>query len=228
MGPDRITSACDSDRPVADGPVGQSFIIDPVGPRRMFSPCELNQTVTVGPVDQPFTTSLVGTHEGEPDCKRTDQISESPVGSTENLDRIKQTESPSRTDLAKSGIVNEPMAQPKTVVDENFQDVSDNIDDRGGRPRTGNDQNIFSDEDSFFFDRPVAGSPTVGDWLDGPSIINGIDVGRMVMREMANDEANFSADNDPGPVKRIARELRRAWARLSMQWPCGLYGLEFG
>ena len=46
----------------------------------------------------------------------------------------------------------EPMVQPRTVVDENFQDVSDNIDDRGGRPRTGNDQNIYSDEDSVFFD----------------------------------------------------------------------------
>ena len=76
------------------------------------------------------------------------------------------------------------MIPPRTVVDESFQDVSDNIDDRGGR-------------------------------LDGPSIINGINVGRMVieeMREMASDEANFSADNYPGPVKQIARELRRAWA----------------
>ena len=81
----------------------------------------------------------------------------------------------------------EPMVQPRTVVDGNFQDVSDNIDDRGGRPRTGNDQNIYSDEDSVFIDRPVAGSPTVGDWLDGPSIINGI----KEMREMASDDANF-------------------------------------
>ena len=32
------------------------------------------------------------------------------------------------------------------------------------------------------------------------------------MREMASDEVNFSADNYPGPVKLIARELRRAWA----------------
>ena len=30
-----------------------------------------------------------------------------------------------------------PMVQPRTVVDDNFQDVSDNIEDRGGRPRTG-------------------------------------------------------------------------------------------
>ena len=32
------------------------------------------------------------------------------------------------------------------------------------------------------------------------------------MREMSNDEANFSADNYPGPVKQIAMEIRRAWA----------------
>ena len=61
----------------------------------------------------------------------------------------------------------------------------------------------------FFSDRPVAGSA----WLDGPSIINGINVGRIEeMREMASDEDNFSADNYPGPVKQIAREIRRAWA----------------
>ena len=47
----------------------------------------------------------------------------------------------------------EPMVQPRPV-----QDVSNNIDDRGGRPRTGIDQNIYSDGDSVLFDRPVAGS----------------------------------------------------------------------
>ena len=51
---------------------------------------------------------------GEPDCKRTDQIFESPVGSTEILDRVKQTEGPSRTDFAKSGIVNEPASSGDT------------------------------------------------------------------------------------------------------------------
>ena len=107
VGPDSITSACDPDLPVADDPVGQSFITGPVGPRRMFSPYKLNQPVTVGPEDRPVTSGPVGTHEGEPDCKRTDQISERTVGSTEILDRVKQTESPSRTDIAKSGIVNE-------------------------------------------------------------------------------------------------------------------------
>ena len=115
VGPDRITSACEPDRPVADGPVGQSFIVGPVGPRRMFSTYELNQPVTVGPVDQPFTTSPVGIHEGKPDCNRTDQISESPVGSTEILDRVKQTEGPSQTDFAKSGIMNEPASSGDTL-----------------------------------------------------------------------------------------------------------------
>ena len=114
VGPDRITSACEPDRPVADGPVGQSLIVGPVGPRRMFSPYELNQPVTVGPVNQPFTTSPVGTHEGEPDCNRTDQISESPVGSTEILDRVEQTEGPGLTDFAKSGIINEPASSGDT------------------------------------------------------------------------------------------------------------------
>ena len=109
-----------------------------------------------------------------------------------------------------------PMVQPRTGVDENIQDVSDNIDDRGGRPRTGIDQNIYSDEDSVFLDRPVAGSATVGAWQDAPSKIDEINVGRMVfeeMREMTNDEANFSTDNYPGPVKKIAGEIRRAWAK---------------
>ena len=109
----------------------------------------------------------------------------------------------------------EPMVQLRMVVDDNFQDVSDNIEDRGGPPRTGIDQNIYSDEDSVFFDRPVAGSATIGAWQDAPSKIDGINVGRMVieeMREMASDEANFSTDNYQGPVKQIAREIRRAWA----------------
>ena len=46
----------------------------------------------------------------------------------------------------------EPMVQPRTVVDENIQEVRDKIDDRGGRPRTGSDQDIYSDEDSNLFD----------------------------------------------------------------------------
>ena len=102
----------------------------------------------------------------------------------------------------------EQMVQPGTVVDENFQEVSDNIDDRGGRPRTGNDQNIYSDEDSN-----CSTGRGVGAWQDAPSNVYGINVGRMVieeMREMASDEANFSEDNYPGPVKQIAREIRRA------------------
>ena len=103
-----MLSACDPDRPVADGPVGQSFILGPVGPRRVFSLYELNQPVAVGPVGQPFTTGPVGTHERESDCKRMDRIADSPVGSTEILDQVKQTESPIQTDFMKIGTINEP------------------------------------------------------------------------------------------------------------------------
>ena len=151
VGPDSITSACDPDRPVADDPVGQAFITGPVGPRRMFSPYKLNQPVTVGPEDQPATSGPVGTHEGESDCKRTAQISESPVGSTEILDRVKQTVSPSRTDIAKSGIVNEPASSGDTPpssdsgvhsLGEQWENMSTSSIDMGSeqynRPTPGN------------------------------------------------------------------------------------------
>ena len=114
VGPDRITSACDPDRLVADGPVGQSFIVDSVGPRRMFSPYELNQPVAIGPADQPFTTGPVGTHERESDCIWTDRIADSPVGLTEILDQVKQTEGPIQTDFMKSGTINEPASSGDT------------------------------------------------------------------------------------------------------------------
>ena len=94
---------CDPDRPVADGPVGQSFILGPVGPRRMFSQYELNQPVAVGPVGQSFTTGPVGTHEMVSNCKRMDRIADSPVGSTEIHDPAEETECPIQTDFTNLG-----------------------------------------------------------------------------------------------------------------------------
>ena len=88
--------------------MAQWFILGPVGPRRMFSLYELNQPVAVGPVGQPFTTGPVGTHERVSDCKQMDRIADSPVGSTEILDPVKQTESPIQTDFMKIGTINEP------------------------------------------------------------------------------------------------------------------------
>ena len=93
---------------MADGPVGQSFILGPVGPRRTFSLNELNQPVAVGPVDQPFTSGPVGKHERESDCKQMDRIADSPVGSTEILDQVKQTGSPIQTDFMNMGPITEP------------------------------------------------------------------------------------------------------------------------
>ena len=105
VGSDRMLSACDPDRLVADGPGGQSYVLGPVGPRRMFS---LNQLVAVGPVGQPLTTGPVGTHERESDCQRMDRIADSPVGSTEILDLVKQTESPIQKNFMKLGTITEP------------------------------------------------------------------------------------------------------------------------
>ena len=88
---------------MADGPVGQSFILGPVGPRRMLSQYELNQPVAVGPVGHPFTTGPVGTHEMVSNCKRMDRIADSPVGSTEIPDPAEETESPIQTDFTSLG-----------------------------------------------------------------------------------------------------------------------------
>ena len=104
VGSDGMLSTCDSDRPVADGPVGQSFILGPVGPRRMFSQCKPNQwllaeSVAVGPVGQSFTTGPVGPCEMVSNCKRMDRIAYSPVGSTVIPDPVEQTESHIQTDF---------------------------------------------------------------------------------------------------------------------------------
>ena len=109
------------------------------------------------------------------------------------------------------------MVQPRTVVDENIHEVRDKIDDHGGRPQTGSDQDISSDEDSNLFGRPVTGSATAGARQDsrGPSKEYGTNVGRLVieaMTEMARNDAKFFKDNYPDSVKQIARVIRRAWA----------------
>ena len=108
MGPDRILSMCDPDRPVAHGPVCRFLKVGPVGPKRMFSLDELNQPVAVGPVDQPFATGPVGTHVRVSDYKRMDRIDDSPVGSTSILDPVKQTGNPIQTDFMNIGTVDEP------------------------------------------------------------------------------------------------------------------------
>ena len=121
MGPDGMFSTCDSDQPMADGPVGrfitrspvvmlstcdsdqqwlmaQSFILGPVGPRRMFSQGKPNQPVAVGPVGQSFTPDPAGPCGMVSNCKRMGRIAYSPVGSTVIPDPEEQTESPIQTD----------------------------------------------------------------------------------------------------------------------------------
>ena len=54
----------------------------------------------------------------------------------------------------------EPTVQPRTVADKDILTVSDRKDNRGGRTRTGSDEDITSDEDSNLLDRPVTESAT--------------------------------------------------------------------
>ena len=65
----------------------------------------------------------------------------------------------------------EQMVPPRTVADEDIFTVSDRKDNRGGRTRTGSDEEITSDEDSKLFGRPVTESATAwaGSDTDNPS-----------------------------------------------------------
>ena len=55
-----MNSSCDSDQPVADGPVGPSVTLSPVGPGGTLSQCNLDQPVADGPVGSPDELGLVG------------------------------------------------------------------------------------------------------------------------------------------------------------------------
>ena len=93
---------------MADGPVGQSFILGPVGPRRMFSQYKPNQPVDVGPMCQSFTTGPVGPDEMTSNGKRMDRIAYSPVGSTVIPDPVEETESVIQTDVMKIVVTDGP------------------------------------------------------------------------------------------------------------------------
>ena len=101
VGSDGMLSTCDSNQPVADGPVGPSFIVGPVGPRRMFSHCKPDQPVAVGPVGQSFTTGPVGPCGIISQCELNDPIADSPVSSTETPDPVDETDRPIQIDVMK-------------------------------------------------------------------------------------------------------------------------------
>ena len=109
----------------------------------------------------------------------------------------------------------EPTVQPRMVPDEDIPTVRYKKDNRGRR--TGSDKDIFSDEDSNLFDRPVTESATAWAGRDshGPSEEYWKNFGRPVteaMTEMVRNYANISRDDYSDFVKQIARETMRAWA----------------
>ena len=100
MGSDRILSTCDSDQPVADGPVGPSFSLGLPGQRRMLSQCKPDQPV--------FTPGPVGPSGMLSKCEPDDPIADSPVGSTETPDPVDQQERPIQIDTMKIVTTDEP------------------------------------------------------------------------------------------------------------------------
>ena len=118
VGSDRMLSTCNPDRPVADGPVGQSFIfLGPTGPN-IFSLYELNQPVAVGQWASRLQPARWAPMRGYL-TKRMDRIADSPVGSTEILDPVKQIESRIQTDFMKIGTINEPASLGDTPPSSN-------------------------------------------------------------------------------------------------------------
>ena len=99
VGSDRMLSTCDSDQPLADGPVG---------PRRMFSQGKPDQPVAVGPVGQSFTPGPVGPCGIVSKCKLNDPIADGPVGSTKTPDPVDKTERPIQIDFMKIVTTYEP------------------------------------------------------------------------------------------------------------------------
>ena len=108
VGSDGMLSTCDSDQPMADGPVGPSLILGPVGPRKMLSQCKPDQPVADGPVGQSFTPGPVGPCGIVSKCKPNDLIADSPVGSTKTPDPVDQTERPIQIDIMKIVTTDEP------------------------------------------------------------------------------------------------------------------------
>ena len=94
VGPDRILSMRDPDRPV--------------GRFLKFSLDKINQPLTVGPVGHLFTPGPVGTHARVSKVKHMDQRDDSPVGSTGILGPVNQTGSHIQSDFSKISMINGP------------------------------------------------------------------------------------------------------------------------
>ena len=148
MGSDGMLSTCDSDQPVADGPVGPSVTLGLVGPRRMLSQCKPDQPVADGPVGQSFTPGPVGPCGIVSKCIPNDPIADSPVGSTETPDPVDQKERPIQIDIMKIVTTDEPASLVGTPPSsdsgihswgEQWENMSisttDTEEEQNGRPR---------------------------------------------------------------------------------------------
>ena len=145
VGSDGILYTCDSDQPVADGPVGPSFSLGLGGPRRMLSQCELDQPVADGPVGQLFTPGPVGPCGILSKCEPDDPIVDGPVGSTETPDPVDQQERPMKivTTDEPASLIGTPPSSDSGVHSwgEQWENMSISMTDteaeQNGRPTIG-------------------------------------------------------------------------------------------
>ena len=76
---------CDTDQPVADGPVGPLFTLGPVGPGGTLSHYRPDQPVADGPVGLSVTLGPVGPGGTLSQCRPNQPVADGPVGSTDEL-----------------------------------------------------------------------------------------------------------------------------------------------
>ena len=215
---------------MADGPVGQSFILGPVGPRRMFSQCKPNQPVAVGPVGQSFTTGSVGPYEMVSNRKWMDRIAHSPVGSTVIPDPVEQTESPIQTDFVEIVTTDGPASLGDTPpssdsgihsLGEQWENMSistvDMESEQNGRPtnnsptgRRGSDTrvppNTEEDEDIIcpWMDSLLNGESDEFSSIDIPNYRKDIQYNDVTICEKENSSVNSGTDGGNSDIGVLA------------------------
>ena len=108
----------DSGRPMAGGPLGRLFSLDPMGPRGVSTLGDENQPPSVGSLDKPWMTERLDDRAGEPDCKRTSQTRSESEGVTGVRDPVIQTGSEVQTDCVNistdNGLTNSRETSPSS------------------------------------------------------------------------------------------------------------------
>ena len=112
---DGMYAVNDPCRPMAGGPVGRLFSLDPMGPRGMSSLGDENKPPWVGPVGKPLITERLGNRVSEPDCKRTTQTRSESERDTGVPGTVIQTGSEVQPDRVNISTANGPTDSRETT-----------------------------------------------------------------------------------------------------------------